>query len=219
VITSQIEDHWGRLLSADQQEFVQAFLVTRSAGGAADMVGIGRSTALRYLNSPTIQASIRIAQKQLREECVVTPTEVINDLRLIRDMALGRIPVAQTKWVDGEPITRFVRQFDAPAANKAVENLGRVVGMFTDRKEISLPASDTQLKRRLEELLGVSLEIEDAQYSEVESVVAAPPPEPPTAKSEELNATYEQAEDDELRTILEAVLAEHKIPEPEGSDL
>lgn len=158
----KLEAQWNVLLSTEQIDFVQAYLVTRSVAAAAEMMSISRVRADKYLASPTVQSAIKIAQKQLRADFQVTPEEVIADLRLLRDMSLGRIPVPETKWLDGQPVTRYVRQFNATAANKAMENMGRVVGLFTDRKEIVVPATDNQLRKRLEDLLGVSLEIEDA---------------------------------------------------------
>lgn len=204
---TQIEQRWAMLLSADQQEFVQAFLVTRTAKSAAEMAGIKPSTARRYLASPTIQAAIKMAQKTLREDAHVTPEEVIMELRMLRDMSMGRIPVPETKWVDGEPVTRYVKQYNATAANKAVENLGRVVGMFTDKKEITIPATDNQIQKRLEELLGVTLE---AEYSEVghnppdENAI----PEPPQSLSD----AFENLATDELTQILAQACDEQGVP-------
>ena len=164
----ELNDRWSKLLSADQQDFVQAFLVTQTVAAAAKMANIRYSQAKRYIASPTIQAAIKLGQKATRENAHVTAEEVVSDLRLMRDMALGRIPIPETKWVDGEPITKYVNQYNANAANKAVENLGRVVGMFTDKKEITMPASDTQLSKRLSELLGLNLEAADAEFTEVD---------------------------------------------------
>jgi phage terminase small subunit len=224
-----IESRWASLLSADQIEFCQAFLVTQSTKSAAEMVGLTPAQGQRYIKSPTIQAAIKMGQKQLREGCDVTPEEVLSDLRLMRDMALGRIPVPETKWVDGEPVTRYVKQYNANAANKAVENLGRVVGMFTDRKEISMVQTDEQLKSRLEDLLGVSLDITDAEYAPVGDIQAQlddltdtqatlPPKEtPPSSPSEEpraaseLTAAFESFEEDELTLLLAQACDEHKV--------
>ena len=194
----QVAERWGHLLSAEQQDFVQAFVVTRSIGATAEMLDISRSRAKRLLDSPTIQAAIKFAERSLREGVHVTPEEVISDLRLMRDMALGRIPVPETKWVDGVPMTQYVRQYNAGAANKAVENLGRVVGMFTDKKEISMPATDNQLKKRLEDLLGVSLdEAIDGEIVTDESQTAEIPAPPET-----LSEAFEACRDDELTELL-----------------
>jgi len=127
------------------------------------------------------------------------------DLRLMRDMALGRIPVPETKWVDGEPLTRYVRQFNPNAANKAIENLGRVVALFTDKKEISVPATDNQLRKRLEDLLGTSLDVEDAEFSEIEDPSL---PELP----EELAAMFDEHVEDDLADALSRACDEQKVP-------
>ena len=167
------------------------------------MIGISADQGRKYLASPTIQAAIKLAQKNLRESAAVTPEEVVCDLRLIRDMALGRVPVPETKWVDGEPVTRYVRQYNAGAANKAVENLGRVVAMFTDKKEIQVPATDDQLRRRLESLLGIPIEGEAEEVVEAQLDALAPP--------EGLSAMLEGHADDELTALLVAACDEQGI--------
>lgn len=154
----KVKDSWHLLLNDHQREFVEAMIVTQKASAAAAMVDISASTASKWLAAPKIQVAIKFRQRQLREDVAIQPSEVITDLRLLRDMALGRIPVPETKWVDGEPKTRYVTQYNAAAAHKAVESLGRVAGMFVDVKEIKIPATDNQLKKRLEELLGTSIE-------------------------------------------------------------
>lgn len=204
---SVIEQRWATLLSADQVDFVQAYLVTQSVASASEMVGIKRSQGRRYLLSPTIQAAIKLAQKSLRENIQVTPEEIIGDLRLLRDMALGRIAAPHTQWVDGEPVTKYVKQFNPNAANKAVENLGRVIGSFTDKKEISMPATDSALKSRLEDLLGVKLDALDAEYHHIDASQVDPShnthktnalPEPPETISE----LFEELADNELADLL-----------------
>lgn len=203
---AKVAERWDHLLSVEQQEFVQAYVVTRSVGAAAEMLSISRSRAKKLLDSPTIQAAIKFTEKGLREGVHVTPEEVISDLRMMRDMALGRIPVPETKWVDGIPITQYVRQYNAGAANKAVENLGRVVGMFTDKKEISVPATDNQLKKRLEDLLGCSLdEVVDGEIVTDQSQTHELP-EPPA----DLVAELESIKDDELTQILAAACDERE---------
>jgi hypothetical protein len=210
---AQIEARWNTILTADQQEFVQAYLVTQSVKAASEMIGIKPQLGRRYLASPTIQTAIKFSQKSLREGVHVTPEEVVADLRMMRDMAMGRIPVPETKWVDGEPLTRYVRQFNSNAANKAIENLGRVVGMFTDKKEIHVPATDNQLKRRLEELLGTSLDVHDAEFEEI----PGDSPTTPQNSLEDLEIPPDLAdkftslEEDELTTLLAQACDEHKI--------
>ena len=189
----QVEDNWDLLLSPDQQEFVAAMLITQSVRAASEMADIPYSHGLQLAKAPKIQAAMAMRAKKARTSAVVTPEDVIMDLKLVRDIALGRIPSPETKWADGVAVTTYVRQTNLPAANKAIENMGRVVGMFTDKKEISLPVSDSQLKRRLEDLLGMELEsIEDAEFTEVED----------QADSLTINEEYDRREDLHLNDLL-----------------
>lgn len=162
-------DDWKVLLTDDEQSFVQAMLVMKSPSAAADMCGIPLQTAKKYLKKPRITAGLDLARRQLRNETNFTPADVAEDLMLIRDMALGRVPVART-CVDkesGRTWTTYIRETNLPAAQKAVENLGRMLGVFTDKKEISMPASDNQILKKIESILGVTVDGEAEDVTDV----------------------------------------------------
>jgi phage terminase small subunit len=153
--TQALAPQWDSLLSSQEREVVAAYLTTRNKSATARHVGISATQVANCLQKPEVVVALRMAEKNARETARVTPEEVIMDLRAIRDMCMGRLPTPISNFHEGELVTNYAYKFDPSGANKAVENLGRVVGMFTDKKEISMPVSDHQLKARLEEILGV----------------------------------------------------------------
>ena len=210
----KIQDRWDALLTPTQIEFVDAMVVTQKLAPAAKMVGIAYGTATKYLKSPKIQAAIQLRKRSLREDLCIDPAEVITDMRILRDMSMGRIPVPETKWVDGVPVTHYVTQFNPQAAHKAVENLGRIAGMYVERREITIPATDTQLTRRLEELLGVSL---DGEFEEVatEPLVESDGVSIPEISSAAVNAVFDEIADMHLNDVLSAACDEELGPDGE----
>ena len=208
----KIQDRWDALLTPTQIEFVEAMVVTHKAHPAAKMVGIAPNTAYAYLKSPKIRAAIQLRKRNLRDTMAIDPAEVITDMRTLRDMAMGRIPVPETKWVDGTPITAYVTQYNPQAAHKAVENLGKIAGMYVERKEIIVPATDTQLTRRLEELLGVSLEgeFEEVDVTPVVDDVAAIEEALP---AETINEVFDKVAELHLNDILSAACDEELGPD------
>jgi len=211
--TQKISQRWEFLLSEKQRDFIQAYMVTQSAAAACEMLEIPRSAGSRFLASPRVITALKLAQKQTRELAVVTPEEVITDLRLIRDQSLGRIPIPETKWIDGQPVTKYVRQYNSGAASKAVENLGRVVGMFTDKKEIVIPATDKQLEKRLSELLGADVSLSantvDGEYSEVPKDAEIDTAEP-ESDTQVLSEAFEALSDKEITGLMLEVAEEER---------
>lgn len=166
--TQALAPKWDALLSSQEREIVVAYLTTRNKSATAAYAGCSPTTVANVLQKPSVLVALRMAEKNAREEAKVTPEEIIMDLRAIRDMCLGRMPTPRTDVIDGQVVTNYVMKFDPAGANKAVENMGRVVGMFTDKKEISMPVSDHQLKARLEEILGVVVEGEVVSHTQLD---------------------------------------------------
>ena len=187
-------------------------VVTQKVSPAAKMVGIAYTTAASYLKSPKIQAAIQLRKRNLRDNMCIDPSEVITDMRMLRDMAMGRIPVPETKWVEGQPVTHYVTQYNPQAAHKAVENLGKIAGMYVERKEIVVPATDTQLTRRLEELLGVSL---DGEFSEVDvtEVVDSAPEVVDQLPAATVNEVFDKIAELHLNDVLSAACEEELGPD------
>jgi len=85
-----------------------------------------------------------LAERAKRNE--ITQDEVINDLRELRDICMGRKTITVTEVIKNaqagtaEPVEVNVSAFEPTAANKALELLGKHIGMFKDKVEVSGPA-------------------------------------------------------------------------------
>lgn len=198
-------DNWRNILDEDEQAFVQAMVVMKTPAAAADMCGIPVQQARKLAKSARIATGIDLAKRQLRQDTHFTAADVAEDLMVIRDMALGRIPIAQTTFdKEGNPSTHYVRQTNLQQASKAVENLGRMLGVFTDKKEITIPASDAQILKKIEDILGVTVD------GTAEEVVPL---------ADVINDVYEERELTHLKSSSIDAIAEDILSDPVIKDV
>lgn len=136
-------------LTDKQRRFVDEYLVDLNATQAAIRAGYSEKTAYSIgnenLSKPEIAEAVHQAQAARVKRTEVTQDEVINDLRELRDICMGRKPVRVTEVIKNaqagtaEPVEVDVSAFEPTAANKALELLGKHIGMFKDRLEHSGP--------------------------------------------------------------------------------
>lgn len=127
-----------RPLSEKQRLFIKEYLVDLNATQAAIRAGYSAKTAYRQgadlLHKTSIREAIEKAQAERSQRVEVTQDYVINNLVEIVERTMQRAPVTNRK---GEQIKdskgRNVWCFDAKAANKALELLGKHLGVFTDK--------------------------------------------------------------------------------------
>jgi len=112
-------------LTPKQKRFVEEYLIDFNATRAAKAAGYSektaRSLATDVLANPCVQAIIKEKMQKLSERAELTVDYVIDNLREIVRRSMNP-PEGQRP--------------NFPAANKALELLGRHRGMFTDRVEI-----------------------------------------------------------------------------------
>ena len=148
-------------LSDLQRRFVAEYLLDLDPRRAAVRAGYsGARQGEALLEMPEIQAAIQKAQDERAERLAVKSDWIVQQLREIVERCLQGKPVLDSK---GQPVlteTEFgevavVWKFDPSAANKALELLGKHVGMFVDRVEHSgevatnTEMSDNELGRRI----------------------------------------------------------------------
>lgn len=127
-----------RPLSEKQRLFIKEYLVDLNATQAAIRAGYSAKTAYRQgadlLQKTSIREAIEKAQAERSQRVEVTQDYVISNLVEIVERSMQRAPVTNRK---GEQIKdskgRNVWCFDAKAANKALELLGKHLGLFSDR--------------------------------------------------------------------------------------
>ncbi|WP_426789152.1 terminase small subunit [Achromobacter xylosoxidans] len=136
-------------LTDKQRRFVDEYLVDLNATQAAIRAGYSQKTARQIgdenLSKPDIAEAVQEAQVTRAKRTEVTQDEVINDLRELRDICMGRKPIRVTEVFKNaqagtaESVEVDVNAFEPTAANKALELLGKHIGMFKEKLEHSGP--------------------------------------------------------------------------------
>lgn len=133
-------------LTDKQAAFVREYLVDLNATQAAIRAGYSERTASRIgpqlLGKTCVREAIENAQAKRARRVEVTQDYVLSNLVEVVERTMQRAPVLDRK---GEQVTdeegRAVWTFDAKNANRALELLGKHLGIFTDkiRAEVSGP--------------------------------------------------------------------------------
>lgn len=133
-------------LTDKQTAFVREYLVDLNATQAAIRAGYSERTASRIgpqlLGKTCVREAIEKVQAKRAQRVEVTQDYVLSNLVEVVERTMQRAPVLDRK---GEQVTdeegRAVWTFDAKGANRALELLGKHLGIFTDkiRAEVSGP--------------------------------------------------------------------------------
>lgn len=133
------------MLNDRQRRFVNEYLIDLNGTQAAIRAGYSQKTARqigqKLLTKVDIQQAISAAQAARQERTELTADEVIRDLREVRDICMGRktVKVVEVAKFEGEATPHEVDSlvFDPVGANKALELLGKHIGMFGDRIDMT----------------------------------------------------------------------------------
>lgn len=112
-------------------EYALDFNATAAARRAGFKDGACRVIGPRLLRRDDIQARIRELVESRRERCEITGDEVVSRLRTLADSCLALVP----KLDAAGDVLALVPVNPAGAA-KALELLGRSIGLFLDRREV-----------------------------------------------------------------------------------
>jgi phage terminase small subunit len=122
-------------LTPRQTAFVREYLVDLNAAAAARRAGYSEKTARKIgqenLTKPDIAAAIEAAQRERAERVQVTAEEV---LQRLAEIARGEV---RTEVATKVGIVDLPPSFSD--RNRALELLGKHLGMFVDRHELSGP--------------------------------------------------------------------------------
>lgn len=133
-------------LNPKQSRFVQEYLVDLNATQAAIRAGYSDKTAKAIghenLTKPNIAAAVAAAQEAVAERLEITQDWVLRTLKTVTERCMQVSPVLDRKGnpvlvenADGDTVPAFV--FNAMGATKATELLGKHIGMFKDKIELS----------------------------------------------------------------------------------
>ena len=123
-------------LTAKQAMFVQEYLVDLNATRAAVRAGYSPNGAAsrgsRLLKREPVKRAIQEAMDRRSERTLLSQDWVINSLRKVAERCMQARPVLDR---EGAETGEYV--FDARGANRALELLGKHLGMFTKKHQIS----------------------------------------------------------------------------------
>ena len=148
-----------------QKRFVEEYLVDLNATQAAIRAGYSEQTAYsigqRLLKKVEVQEAIQQAQNKRSERTQITQDEVIHRLIENVDISMGKkatVITIPSKSENGKVVGNDVAQFvyEPSAANKALELLGKHLGIFKDGVDIT--SGGKPLQPTIIELVGVSSE-------------------------------------------------------------
>lgn len=152
-------------LTDKQKRFVEEYLVDLNATQTAIRAGYSEQTAYsigqRLLKKVEVQEAIQQAQNKRSERTQITQDEVIRRLIENVDISMGKkatVITIPSKSENGEVVGNDVAQFvyEPSAANKALELLGKHLGIFKDGVDIT--SGGKPLQPTIIELVGVSSE-------------------------------------------------------------
>lgn len=131
-----------RGLTPKQAAFVAEYLVDLNATQAAIRAGYSEKSAARIgvelLNKTQVREAVVSAQAQRAERVEITADYVLSNLQEIVERSMQRAPVLDLKGRQVQDAEgRDLWQFDAKNANRSLELLGKHLGMWRDRLELS----------------------------------------------------------------------------------
>lgn len=125
-----------RKLTPRQERFIQEYLIDLNATQAAIRAGYSKRTARKIgcenLTKPDIRAEIDKAQTDMAKKAELTQQFVLNGLKENLKRALQHQAVLDH---DGNKTGEY--RYDGGVANRALELLGKHLGMFKDKVEHS----------------------------------------------------------------------------------
>ena len=124
-------------LTAKQEQFCLEYLIDLNATQAAIRAGYSAKTANvigpENLSKPCIAERIAKAQADRTERTTIDADFVLNGLKELNQICMGQKEVTYT--VDG--IQESMRVFEQGGAARSFELIGKHLGMFVERKEIT----------------------------------------------------------------------------------
>lgn len=125
--------------------FAQEYVIDRNATQAAIRAGYSERSAFaqgaRLLRKDKVLQEIDRLTQELAEKSKLTAEAIVADLIEVKERCMQRAPVMvregkeMVQAIDEEG--RNVWQFDAKGANKSLELLGKHIGMFVERRELT----------------------------------------------------------------------------------
>lgn len=130
----------------DEREirFIEEYCIDLNQKGAAMRAGVGAKTASAWasktMRRPEIQQAVDERLQELSKRSIVNAEWVRAKLRTVAERCMQEVPVMTWEVVDGKKVQveSGEYKFDSNGANKALELLGKHIGMFTERAVVTI---------------------------------------------------------------------------------
>lgn len=124
-------------MTPKQQRFVQEYLIDLNATQAAIRAGYKHPDMGRQLLTKThVQEAIEAAKAERAKRTELTTDYVLNGLRDVAERCRQAEPALDR---EGNPTGEY--RFDSSGANRALELLGKHLGIFIEKKQVDLAAT------------------------------------------------------------------------------
>lgn len=142
-------------LTDKQSRFIDEYMIDMNGAAAYLRAGYNcneataRANASRLLTNANISAEIAKRQQKLQQDTGISVQWVLSNLKWVAERCMAPEPLVDK---EGNIIEW---RFDSSGANKALESIGKHLGMFTDKVKLEGDVSVTvsyeeQLKQMLE---------------------------------------------------------------------
>lgn len=150
-------------LNPAQRRFINAYAVHLNGKKAAIEAGYSENgadvQASRLLANVKVFGALQKLLDKRAKKFEITQDQVMADLAELRDLCMGRKPIKITEIIknahEGTAVAQdfTVSAFEPTAANRALELMGKHIGMFKERTELTGPDGGplefTQVTRRI----------------------------------------------------------------------
>lgn len=130
-------------LTAKQQAFCEEYMIDLNATQAAIRAGYSEDTAkqIGYENLTKPYIADQIAQLQLERSSrtEITADYVLSSLHKVAERCMQEVPVTEYDHDEKAMVETGEFKFEHSGANKSLELLGKNLGLFVDKKEVSGP--------------------------------------------------------------------------------
>ena len=128
-------------LTEKKKLFADHYLVNLNATEAAKLAGYSEKTAYsqghRLLKDVEVHAYIEERQKERAEKLELDADWVLEKLKTVVDMSMQAKPVEKWDYNEKKLVETGEYQYDSTGANRALELIGKHLGMFKDKIEHS----------------------------------------------------------------------------------
>lgn len=134
-------------LTDKHMKFVDEYMIDMNAAAAYRRAGYdcneatARANSSRLLTNANIVAEIDKRQQKLQEDTGISVQWVLNNFKAVAERCMQAEPMFDRETGD---IVEY--RFDSSGANKALESIGRHLGMFNDKLKV-----DATVTKKLEE--------------------------------------------------------------------